>query len=215
LTVLPDLIPTPGSIVPSPSAADRESALPAPAPVFDPVGVTDEQPTRSSDEKAEPLPAPNRAQSTTELARDEGSQPAVAPPKGPPDLRIAELRLCRKVFGFGSFEPIGSSTVSIGQPFLLYCEMTGLHYEPKGDTFVSRLSARLALKATTKGSIVWEQTLDTAEDLCRRPRRDYFVNYRIELPRSLEPGTYQFRLIQTDLFADRSTTAEVPLTIVP
>jgi hypothetical protein len=215
LTVLPDLIPTPGSIVPAPGAADRESARPASPPVPDPVGLTDEHSDPSPEEKSQPSLAANRAEPPREPARDEGDRPVVAPPKGPPDLKIAELRLCRKVFGFGSFEPIGTTPISASQPFLLYCEMTGLHYEPQGDTYVSRLSARLALKSTTKGSIVWEQTLDTAEDRCRRPRRDYFVNYRIEFPRSLEPGTYQLRLIQTDLFADHSTTAEVPLTIAP
>ncbi len=54
-------------------------------------------------------------------------------------LQIAELRLCRKVTGFGNFEPLDETPCRPRQAVLLYCEMTGLRYEDDGQ--------RMALQA--------------------------------------------------------------------
>jgi hypothetical protein len=129
-----------------------------------------------------------------------------------PSIRIAELKLCRKVERFGSFEPLDTTALRTGRTVLVYCEVAGLEYRARGDQFVSRLASHLELRAEN-GPLIWEQALPTAEDSCRRPRRDYFVWYRVMLPRSLEPGSYRLRLIQTDLIAERTTSAEVALSI--
>ena len=63
--------------------------------------------------------------------------------------------------------------------------------------------------------MLWEKALGDAEDVCRRRRRDYYVNYRFELPRSLGPGSYRLRLLQTDLVAGSATSTEIPLEIKP
>jgi hypothetical protein len=91
--------------------------------------------------------------------------------------------------------------------------MTGLEYQAQGDAFVSRLAAHIELRPEGDGSIAWEQSPGIAEDLCNHRRRDCYANCRIELPRTLEPGPYRLRLIQTDLLADRTTSKEVPVTI--
>jgi hypothetical protein len=130
-------------------------------------------------------------------------------------LTITELRLCRKVFGFASFEALDEPTVKAGQRVLIYCEMTGIEYEPQDGSFVSRLSSVIELRSAGQdhGALQWEQELGTAEDVCRRRRRDYYVNYRVTLPRTLAPGSYRLRLIQTDLVANQTTSAEMPLAI--
>jgi len=128
---------------------------------------------------------------------------------------ISELRLCRNVSGFGSFEPLSQNSVKAGEPVLIYCEMTGLRYEPKDDGFVSRISSRIEIRSSGGGPIQWEHELGAGEDVCRRRRHDYYVNYRVDFPKSLAPGSYDLRLTQTDLVADRSTSAEIPLHITP
>ena len=45
-------------------------------------------------------------------------------------LGITELRLCRKVLGFGAFEQLDGSMVKPGQPVILYCELSGLRTRP-------------------------------------------------------------------------------------
>jgi hypothetical protein len=130
-------------------------------------------------------------------------------------LAISEVRLCRSITGFGSFEPLADERVKAGQSLLVYCELTGLQYEARDDRFVSRISSRVELKRTQGGPVVWQQELGQAEDACRRRRRDYYVNYFVDLPKSLHPGSYRLRLLQTDLVAGGSTSNEIPLEVVP
>ncbi len=128
-------------------------------------------------------------------------------------LGVSDLRLCRGVSGFGSFEPLPASDLKTGQPFLVYCELTGLRYQARDTSYVSRLSSRVELISARDGAKVWEQSLGEAEDQCRRRRRDNYVNYRITLPPTLPAGDYRLRLTQTDLVANHSASSELPLTI--
>ena len=137
------------------------------------------------------------------------------PPEKPAPLAISELRLCRRVFGFGSFEPLADESVKVGQHLLVYCELTGLQYESRDAAFVSRISSRVEVRPALGGTVLWEQELGTAEDLCRRQRRDNYVNYRVDLPKTLGPGSYRLTLLQTDLVAGNSTKTEIPLEITP
>jgi hypothetical protein len=129
------------------------------------------------------------------------------------DLSIGDLRLCRKVLGFGSFEPLASDRVKAGQQLLVYCELTGIQYEERGDDFVSRISSRVEVKAADGGPVLWSRELGDAQDVCRRRRRDYYVNYRVELPRTLGPGSYRLRLLQTDLVAGSAISGDIPFEI--
>ena len=98
---------------------------------------------------------------------------------------------------------------------LLYCELTGIQYEERGDDFVSRISSRVEIKRASGGPMLWQRELGDAQDVCRRRRRDYYVNYRLELPKTLGPGSYRLRLLQTDLVAGATTSTDIPLEIIP
>jgi hypothetical protein len=128
-------------------------------------------------------------------------------------LRVGELRLCRRVLGFGSFEPLVDDRVKVGQQILIYCELTGIQYEERGADFVSRISSRVEIKAAKGGPVLWSRALGDAEDLCHRRRRDYYVNAVFDLPKTLGPGSYRMRLLQTDLIAGSSTSSEILLEI--
>ena len=129
-------------------------------------------------------------------------------------LGISDLRLCRKVFGFGSFEPLADERVKVGQRLLVYCELTGMQYEARDAGFVSRISSRVEVKPARGGSPLGARAR-RRRGLCRRRRRDYYVNYRVDLPKTLGPGSYRLRFLQTDLVAGSSTTTEIPLEITP
>ena len=128
-------------------------------------------------------------------------------------LEISDLRLCRKVNGFGNFDPLDTAACKAGQPLIVYCEMSGLQYSAAGEQFHSRLSSRVELVPTSGGDPVWAQSLGSAEDVCRRRRRDYYVNYRIVLADTIPSGVYELRVVQKDEIAGRSTSASIPLTI--
>jgi hypothetical protein len=130
-------------------------------------------------------------------------------------LQITALIFCRKINGFGHFEALDSPSVRPGHALLVYCEMNGLKYEPDKDTFRSRLESKVEIVPSEGGEAVWSEALGTAEDVCRRRRRDYFVNYRIVVPARLAAGSYALRLSQTDLIAGRSVSASVPFSVKP
>ena len=128
-------------------------------------------------------------------------------------LSVSDLRLCRKVSGFGSYEPLPAAALKAGQPFYIYCELTGLRYQARDACYVSRLSSRVELISSRDGTKAWEQSLGEFEDQCRSRRRDNYVNYVITLPQTLPVGDYRLRLIQTDLVANRSASSELSLTV--
>jgi hypothetical protein len=142
-------------------------------------------------------------------------QAAVAALEERAPLAISALELCRKVKGFGDFEPIDSTSCRPGRSVIVYCEMTGLRYAAEGDMYRSRLSSRIEVVASGGGEPVWKHDLGTAGELGRRRRRDFYVNYRVTLPEGLSPGSYELRLIQDDLVANRSASRSVPLVLAP
>ena len=70
-------------------------------------------------------------------------------------------------------------------------------------------------RAVEGDRVLWSQSLGTAEDVCRRRRRDYYVNYRLTLPdaATLPPGTYRLQIQQRDAYAGAEATGEITLTI--
>jgi hypothetical protein len=130
-------------------------------------------------------------------------------------LRIISLQLCRKVQGFGLVEPVDPAAVRAGQAVILYCEVEGLRSEASSDGFATRLASRVEILPPGGSAPVWVQDLGTAHDGCHRRRRDYYVNYRLNLPPTLPSGSYDLRLTQTDLIGERTTSSSLPLTISP
>jgi hypothetical protein len=139
--------------------------------------------------------------------------PAVADPADP--LAVGKLCLCRKIVGFGSYEPWTESRIKAGQQVLLYCEMTGVRYEANDASFVSRLSSKIEIGLVGNGVSQWVLEFGPEEDVCASRRHDVFVTYKFSVPPGLPPGAYRLRLTQNDLIANRSTAAEIPLVIVP
>jgi hypothetical protein len=213
----------------SPAVVSKASTDSAPIPISIAARTTDTprtpEPTSRPDAletraKGSILPIEKKPDPPKDTNTDRTPKTAEVPSAIPPleqvtPFGVSELHLCRKVHGFGSFEPLNETALKSGQRLLLYCEVTGLEYQPKDHGFLSRLSSRIEIKAADSGRLQWEQELGSAEDLFGRRRRDYYVNYLIELPKSLPPGNYRLKLMQTDLVANRSTSAEIPLKIIP
>ncbi len=230
-----ELLPSKPLIAPSPlppvsASPPAPQPTPVTAPTEKPEAVRTLDPPVSPAAKSQSTPAevsdakPDRAGATSDIpVSDLGSSETIAsggqaPPLDPTHrspLSISDLRLCRRIFGFGSFEPLANERVKVGQHLLVYSELTGVQYDVREADFVSRISSRVEVKAAGGGPVLWKRELGDAEDVCRRRRRDYYVNCRVELPKSLGPGSYRLRLLQTDLVAGCSTSGDIPLEITP
>ena len=130
-------------------------------------------------------------------------------------LAITDLQLCRRVLGFGSFEAIDALACKAGQTVIVYCEMAGVGSTQEDSLFRARLASEVEVLAADGDAPVWRRTLGTTDDTCTRRRHDFYVNYRLTLPDSLQPGNYRLRLIQKDLIADRTTSATLNFSIQP
>ncbi len=130
-------------------------------------------------------------------------------------LQINALCFCRKIDGFGHYDSLDAPSVRPGQRLLLYCELAGLRYEADRDQFRARIASRVEILDANQGRVVWSETQGQGEDLCRRRRRDFYVNYGFVVPARLTPGAYSLRLSQSDLIANKTVTAEVPFTVKP
>jgi len=128
-------------------------------------------------------------------------------------LEIVDLRLCSKVERFGDFETFDPPVRKAGQAVVIYSEVDGLHYEPTSAGFRTRLTAQVEIVPEGGGPPVLTRALGTADEVCRRRRRDYCIAYLLILPKSLPTGGYRLRLTHKDLTADRSATREVAFAI--
>ncbi len=84
-------------------------------------------------------------------------------------LSIAKLCMCRRILGFGSVEPFKDSRIKAGQRILLYCEMTGMQYESKDASFVSRLSSKIEIGSVENGVFQWARRAGPRGRRVRQP----------------------------------------------
>ncbi len=199
--------PSTGAVSPPESPASPEIALHLP------IQPAPSMPETSAQVDREPESTEERDQAEADTSTV-AATPPTAVVEARPVLEIAAIQLCSKVRGFGEVEAVDPDAIRLGQRVRIYCEMAGLEYRSQGDAFVSRLAAHIELRSGTEGPIVWEQSPEIALDLCRRPRRDYYVSYLIELPATMEPGPYRLRLVQTDLLGNRAASREIPITLI-
>ena len=108
-----------------------------------------------------------------------------------PSLVIADLRLCRQVTGFGQYEPAEAGDLRPGRELMLYWEIKGFHSVQEDGLYRTQLATNLEILTQTGESPLWSRAFNDTEDVCRRPRQDYFVNYRLTIPESLNPGSYR------------------------
>ncbi|GIW87932.1 MAG: hypothetical protein KatS3mg108_2256 [Isosphaeraceae bacterium] len=153
------------------------------------------------------------ALSQAEAAAAEAPMPPAAEMPRAPALVISELQICRRIEGFGVYEPVAAGELWPGRVVGVYWEVEGLRAEELAEGFRTRLESTIELVPATGGQAVWTRPLGMAEDLCRRPRRDYFVNARLELPAQLRPGNYLLRLTVHDALAGTHALRELPVTL--
>ncbi len=102
-------------------------------------------------------------------------------------LAVRDLEICEQVLGFGDYKVLSARTIKPGQPFILYCELSGVRHETLPEGFRSGIHSRIEIVSERDGkeSVVWAKDLGTAEEICQRRRRDYYVNFRLTAPETL------------------------------
>jgi len=116
-------------------------------------------------------------------------------------LEIRTAALCRKVEGYGVYEPFEGHTFLAGREnkMIVYVELD--NFEAKAtdaEHFEVRLEQELALFTDWDGQKVWQTQPREITDRSRNRRRDFFVVQMVTLPARLGVGKYVLKIDVTD-----------------
>jgi hypothetical protein len=163
------------------------------------------------DEEMLPSRSDRAAQTVTRLASAQRALDPLVP------LEIRNLQFCRHIDGFGNYETFGVNEFTAGQQLLLYTEVR--HFMSESDpSGVYRTLLESEIEIYSEGptrELIDRTVFPSTEDLCRTRRSDYFHSYRIDLPSSLQPGTYVLELTVEDRLAGKAATESRRFVVVP
>ncbi|MCC7146012.1 MAG: hypothetical protein IT443_06165 [Phycisphaeraceae bacterium] len=117
-------------------------------------------------------------------------------------LRIRRVELCRRVDGYGIYDPVPSRTLLVGRDhrLIVYVELDDFTSVGKSDgSFEVKLAQELSLFNEADGLAVWRQPRVEIVDQSRNRRQDFFIVQVIDLPARLTVGKFILKTRITDL----------------
>ena len=128
-------------------------------------------------------------------------------------LALPTVALCNNVRGFGDYDPM-SPVFPVGntRPTVLYVEVDNFKSErlsTNGDYETSLLLT--AVLYDPEGNPVLSLGPDPIKDHARRPRRDFFLAGRLNLPATVTPGSYILKVTVKDELAQRVAQGSIKL----
>jgi len=139
---------------------------------------------------------------------------------GPQTLTLRNIRLCRRVRGYGVYDELPAGPLQAGRkhPMIVYAELD--HFTVKRDDagtdpqYAVRLSQEIVLYNEKDGLAVWRHEPVRIVDTSRNRRRDFFIVQLINLPSNLSVGKYVLSVRVNDLQGSTVDERKVPLEVV-
>lgn len=136
---------------------------------------------------------------------------------GEKPLSIEHVTLCKRVSGYGIYEPFESSAFLAGQAqkMIVYVELANFdtHERAQGEYEV-KLSQEVVLYNAADGLAVWRHDPVEIVDRSRNRRRDFFVVQLITLPARLGTGKYRLKIRTTDQHGGSIDETTLPIELV-
>jgi len=132
-----------------------------------------------------------------------------------PALVIPRIELCTRIEGFGRYTAMPQRRFAAGtaHPILLYTELLGFTSARVTGRWRTEVASRATLLARSDGSVAWSRDWLPLRDESDRPRDDFFLAERIDLPATLPPGSYVLKSAVRDeatgRIAERSLVIEI------
>ncbi len=130
---------------------------------------------------------------------------------------VTRLELCRRVEGYGVYEPFTERRFVAGQAqrMIVYLELANFARKPvEGDQFEVHLSQEVTLYHAADGLAVWHQKPVVIKDRSRNLRRDFFVVQLITLPSNLGVGEYVLKVRGRDVHGGMVYARRIDLQVV-
>jgi len=156
-------------------------------------------------------------QRVSDLSRRAGqSQPSLAAAvhrlgeMGP--LVVRNLAFITEVQSYGIYKPVAKDEFAPGQEVLLYAEVENFKSEDTPKGFHTVLGASYQV-FDSRGQRVAGQDLNAVEEHCRNPRRDFFLAYRLSLPKRIYAGKHVLQLTLVDQKSQKIGQASIEFTV--
>ncbi len=131
-------------------------------------------------------------------------------------IRIREVELCRRVSGYGVYEPFESHTFLAGreQKAIVYVELDHYQSLEKESGFEVRLRQEVAIYNESDGLLVWRNEPVEISDDSRNRRRDFFVVQLVTMPARMTVGKFRLKVSITDLHGGSVDETSIPVEFV-
>jgi hypothetical protein len=114
-----------------------------------------------------------------------------------PTLRLPTASLCTRVGGFGDYSLFEKYVflAQSQQKAILYLEIADFVSElnPKGE-YVTQIAQQLTIYSDSDGIPVWKEDWQTAVDVTKVKRQDFFTVQVITLPKALSVGKFNLKV---------------------
>jgi len=113
-------------------------------------------------------------------------------------LDVRNLAFCSEVESYGRFVKFEPNRFEPNQQVLLYVEIDNFTVEQTAEGFATAFKGNYQI-LDRSGNRVADQTFQLEQETCRNRRRDYFIPYRMWMPKEIQPGSYTLQLTIEDV----------------
>jgi len=118
-------------------------------------------------------------------------------------LDVRNLAFCSKVNSYGRFDEFSSYGFKPDQEVLLYVEVENFAVENKGNRYETELQGEYTI-FDADGRRIANAGLPLDKQFSMNRRHDYFIAYRVFMPKKIEKGHYFMQLTIEDLKGNKS-----------
>lgn len=112
-------------------------------------------------------------------------------------LDVRNVLLCQQVMGFGWYKEFKPGTFKPDQEVILYAELENFSFAELGEGYETEFQSGYQVYDDA-GRRVAEHDFLVVKQVCRNVQTDYFLPYRMHIPKHLVPGKYRLQLTVED-----------------
>mgnify|MGYP007026203210 CR=1 FL=1 len=121
-------------------------------------------------------------------------------------LDVRNLAFCSKVHSYGRFDEFKSYGFKPGQEVLLYVEIDNFAVESKSNRYETELQGEYTIFDVDRRHVT-SAGLPLDKQFSMNRRHDYFIAYRVYMPKDIKRGHYLMQLTIEDLKGNKSNHA--------
>lgn len=127
-------------------------------------------------------------------------------------LLVRNMAFATKIDGYGDYRPFLENKFAPGQEVLIYAELENFRSESTATGYATNLSISWQILDSRGQRVASDEC--KSEEVCRSPRRDFFISYPLFLPERIYSGPHTFQLTVEDLKSQKIGQQSLEFTVV-